>query len=68
MPSMDPDELIALDREHVWHPYAPMPATQRPLVVSSASGVRLRLAGGEEVEFPLAEVEKANLVFRWGAK
>ena len=30
--------------------------------------VRLRLAGGEEVEFPLAEVEKAHLVFRWGAK
>ncbi|MFG2043409.1 adenosylmethionine--8-amino-7-oxononanoate transaminase [Dactylosporangium sp. NPDC048998] len=46
---MDPDELAALDREHVWHPYAPMPATQRPLVVSSASGVRLTLAGGEEL-------------------
>ncbi|MER7006186.1 adenosylmethionine--8-amino-7-oxononanoate transaminase [Dactylosporangium sp. NPDC000555] len=46
---MDPDELVALDREHVWHPYAPMPATQRPLVVSSASGVRLTLAGGEEL-------------------
>ncbi|MEV8510758.1 adenosylmethionine--8-amino-7-oxononanoate transaminase [Dactylosporangium sp. NPDC051484] len=46
---MDSDELIALDREHVWHPYAPMPATQRPLVVSSASGVRLTLAGGEEL-------------------
>jgi ribosome maturation factor RimP len=30
--------------------------------------VGLRLPGGEEVEFPLAEVEKANLVFRWGAK
>src|SRR5687767_725143 len=46
---MDPDELIALDREHVWHPYAPMPATGPPLVVSSASGVRLRLAGGDEL-------------------
>jgi len=30
--------------------------------------VRLRLAGGEEVEFPLAEVEKAHLVYRWGGK
>ena len=30
--------------------------------------VGLRLAGGEEVEFPLAEVERAHLVFRWGAK
>ena len=27
----DLDELIALDREHVWHPYAPMPAAQPPL-------------------------------------
>ncbi|MGI5246010.1 adenosylmethionine--8-amino-7-oxononanoate transaminase [Dactylosporangium sp. CA-139066] len=46
---MDLDDLVALDREHVWHPYAPMPATQRPLVISSASGVRLRVAGGDEL-------------------
>ncbi|MER7280645.1 adenosylmethionine--8-amino-7-oxononanoate transaminase [Dactylosporangium sp. NPDC000244] len=43
------DDLTALDREHVWHPYAPMPATQPPLVVSSASGVRLTLADGREL-------------------
>ncbi|WP_432981744.1 adenosylmethionine--8-amino-7-oxononanoate transaminase [Dactylosporangium sp. CA-233914] len=43
------DELTALDREHVWHPYAPMPATQAPLLVSSASGVRLRLSDGREL-------------------
>ena len=30
--------------------------------------VQLRLAGGEEVEFPLAEVEKAHLVYRWGGR
>jgi ribosome maturation factor RimP len=30
--------------------------------------VGLRLAGGEEVEFPLTQVEKAHLVFRWGGK
>jgi ribosome maturation factor RimP len=30
--------------------------------------VRLRLAGGEEVEFPLREVDKAHLVYRWGGK
>lgn len=38
------------------------------LGVSGADGeerVRLRLAGGEEVEVPLAEVSGANLVFRW---
>ncbi|MYV51140.1 adenosylmethionine--8-amino-7-oxononanoate transaminase [Streptomyces sp. SID3212] len=40
----DPDELLALDRAHVWHPYGPMPGRAEPLVVESASGVRLRLA------------------------
>lgn len=30
-----------------------------------AETVALRLPGGEEVEFPLAEVEKAHLVYRW---
>jgi adenosylmethionine---8-amino-7-oxononanoate aminotransferase len=39
-----PQEVLALDRAHVWHPYAPMPASPPPLVVASASGVRLRLA------------------------
>jgi ribosome maturation factor RimP len=33
-----------------------------------AGHVALRLPGGEEVEFPLAEVEKAHLVYRWGGK
>jgi adenosylmethionine---8-amino-7-oxononanoate aminotransferase len=41
---MTAQELLELDRAHVWHPYAPMPATHPPLVVESASGVRLRLA------------------------
>ncbi|MFE0645390.1 adenosylmethionine--8-amino-7-oxononanoate transaminase [Streptomyces sp. NPDC058877] len=37
-------ELLDLDRAHVWHPYGPMPGRSEPLVVASASGVRLRLA------------------------
>ena len=41
---MTPEQLLDLDQEHVWHPYGPMPGTQRPLLVESASGVRLRLA------------------------
>ncbi|MEU9980738.1 adenosylmethionine--8-amino-7-oxononanoate transaminase [Streptomyces sp. NPDC050856] len=41
---LSPAELLALDREHVWHPYGPMPGRAEPLVVASASGVRLRLA------------------------
>jgi len=41
---MKPDELLALDRQHVWHPYGPMPGRTQPLLVESAAGVRLRLA------------------------
>ncbi|MCT2585261.1 adenosylmethionine--8-amino-7-oxononanoate transaminase [Actinophytocola gossypii] len=46
---MDVAQLIELDRAHVWHPYGPMPGTVDPLVVESASGVRLRLADGREL-------------------
>ena len=33
----------------MWHPYGPMPGRTPPLVVESAAGVRLRLAGGGEL-------------------
>ncbi|MGX7829405.1 adenosylmethionine--8-amino-7-oxononanoate transaminase [Actinokineospora sp. 24-640] len=46
---MTPEELIAADRAHVWHPYGPMPGTQDPLVVAEARGVRLTLADGREL-------------------
>ncbi|MEV0681373.1 adenosylmethionine--8-amino-7-oxononanoate transaminase [Actinosynnema sp. NPDC050436] len=46
---MDRDELLKLDQAHVWHPYAPMPGTHQPLVVTSAEGVRLRLDDGREL-------------------
>ncbi len=32
---------------------------------AGAERVRLRLEGGEEVEVPLADIERGNLVFRW---
>ena len=41
---MHVDELLALDRAHVWHPYGPMPGRSAPLAVTSAQGVRIRLA------------------------
>ena len=41
---MSARELLALDRRHVWHPYARMPGAEEPLLVESAQGVRLRLA------------------------
>ncbi|MGH2912134.1 MAG: adenosylmethionine--8-amino-7-oxononanoate transaminase [Solirubrobacteraceae bacterium] len=43
------DDLLALDREHVWHPYASLPTATRVLPVVSAEGVRLRLADGREL-------------------
>ncbi|MEU9336388.1 adenosylmethionine--8-amino-7-oxononanoate transaminase [Streptomyces sp. NPDC048290] len=46
MPEPGVSELLELDRRHVWHPYGPMPGLVEPLVVESASGVRLRLADG----------------------
>jgi len=46
---MNPAELLALDRAHVWHPYGPMPGRSEPFVVESADGVRLRLADGREL-------------------
>ncbi|WPO76340.1 adenosylmethionine--8-amino-7-oxononanoate transaminase [Streptomyces sp. KN37] len=48
MPELPLGDLLELDRRHVWHPYGPMPGRQEPLVVESASGVRLRLAGGSD--------------------
>ncbi|XTZ18036.1 adenosylmethionine--8-amino-7-oxononanoate transaminase [Micromonospora echinospora] len=46
---MTPEEILAGDREHVWHPYAPLPPAVPPYVVESARGVRLRLADGREL-------------------
>lgn len=46
---MTPEEILALDRAHVWHPYSPMPGTVDPYVVTGAEGVRLRLADGREL-------------------
>jgi adenosylmethionine-8-amino-7-oxononanoate aminotransferase len=43
------EDLLEVDRRRVWHPYGPMPGAQRPLVVESAEGVRLRLPDGREL-------------------
>ena len=44
-----PDELLAFDREHVWHPYTSMTDPTPVRLVESASGVRIRLADGLEL-------------------
>lgn len=43
------DEILALDRAHVWHPYGSMPGSADPYLVESAHGVRLRLHDGREL-------------------
>ena len=40
------DELLELDRRHVWHPYAPAHEALAPYVVERAEGVRLTLGDG----------------------
>jgi adenosylmethionine---8-amino-7-oxononanoate aminotransferase len=47
---VDPvQDLLAADRAHVWHPYGSMPGRVDPLVVHSATGVRLQLADGVQL-------------------
>jgi len=43
------EALLDADRAHLWHPYASATAGAAVLPVESASGVRLRLAGGREL-------------------
>lgn len=42
-------DLIALDRRHVWHPYAAMPSTGPMFAVRSAHGVELELETGQRL-------------------
>ena len=58
------EKLLELDRQRVWHPYAPMPGAYLPLVVAEASGVRLRLApgGGRGVVPPWLDGAGAELI------
>ncbi|MEZ5078879.1 MAG: adenosylmethionine--8-amino-7-oxononanoate transaminase [Solirubrobacterales bacterium] len=49
MPEADWNRLLAVDREQVWHPYAPLPAAYAPRPVVAAAGTRLRLADGTEL-------------------
>ena len=46
---MNSEQLIALDQQHVWHPYASMDNPPPAYPVVSADGVRLRLADGREL-------------------
>jgi len=45
---MTPEQLIALDQQYVWHPYASMDNPPPAYPVIGAQGVRLTLADGQE--------------------
>lgn len=49
MSGLSLERLLELDRRHVWHPYAAMPAELAAYPVARASGVRLTLADGREL-------------------
>jgi adenosylmethionine-8-amino-7-oxononanoate aminotransferase len=46
MSRLDSTEILALDRRHIWHPYASFDAGSPLYPVASASGVELTLADG----------------------
>ena len=46
---MTADEILAYDREHLWHPYTSINHPLSVYSVESASGVRIRLSDGREL-------------------
>jgi adenosylmethionine-8-amino-7-oxononanoate aminotransferase len=46
---MHPTELLAFDAEHLWHPYSAIGRGLPVFAVTSAQGVRLRLADGRSL-------------------
>lgn len=46
---MNAAELLAYDRDHVWHPYTRVPADVAPRLVRRARGTRLTLDDGTEL-------------------
>ncbi|WP_242882948.1 adenosylmethionine--8-amino-7-oxononanoate transaminase [Actinomadura litoris] len=49
MSPTETERMLAFDRDHIWHPYTPLPAAVPVQPVVSADGVRLTLADGTEL-------------------
>jgi adenosylmethionine-8-amino-7-oxononanoate aminotransferase len=43
------EQILSIDKEHIWHPYASMIDAPPVYPVASASGVRIKLADGREL-------------------
>src|SRR4029450_1788462 len=59
MTHRSPDELLAYDREHVWHPYTSMTDPVLTRLVTGADGVRLQLPHGRRVVGGTSRVGRA---------
>ncbi|MCW9025375.1 MAG: adenosylmethionine--8-amino-7-oxononanoate transaminase [Gammaproteobacteria bacterium] len=46
---LSPQDLLRIDREHIWHPYSAMDSDMPVYPVASAQGVRLTLSDGREL-------------------
>ena len=46
---MQEKELLAFDRQHLWHPYSAIGSNEPVYPVASADGVRLKLVNGDEL-------------------
>jgi len=46
---MKTNQLLSLDRQHIWHPYTSIPAQTTLYPVASAEGVLLKLVDGREL-------------------
>lgn len=49
MPALSTQQLLEIDRQHIWHPYASMTQALPQYAVASAEGVRLKLTDGREL-------------------
>jgi adenosylmethionine---8-amino-7-oxononanoate aminotransferase len=49
MTELTTEQVLEIDRQHIWHPYASMTKALPQYVVASAEGVRLTLADGREL-------------------
>lgn len=49
MDTLSAEQILEIDRQHIWHPYASMTQALPQYVVKSASGVRLTLSDGREL-------------------